>query len=438
MGPLPTQRFRAVLWRWPIVLLVTLLVVIGGSSYALQTPDERSAQAVLSLVPQEGVDTAADLIQLSVSRYAVKLTSLPTMEKVAAETGLSIEQVSGAVSVSSATETANLTVLVRDTSADDALAIAEAVVTVGLALGRGDTNVDVEVPAPAAVLSASTLTPDREVMLLSLLLGLALGVAAALLAERLRPRLGGLAHVERATGVRVTGFVPSSPGLLRLGRERVTPDVAHAVGLLRTVLTAPSQQNPCQVVAVVAPGRGTGATTVASLLTGSLASGGSRVCLLDADLAAPSLASTFDLDPQPGLVDLLEGKSTLDEVLRKFVPEGATVIPTSIGDMPGDRLARGLRSSLADVRRERDFVLVDCAPVLGEDDAAGVVVTHADCVLLVVDPRSSMRSLRETVSVLRYLKAPLVGMVVNRCDGRGAWARTADFDADASRDRTGS
>lgn len=410
------HQFRALTWRWPVVLLVALPVVFAALLYADRSPVERSVETVLSVVPQAGKETSGDLIRLAVPRYAVLLTSSTTFAEVAADSGVPASELAGAVSIATSAETANLTVTVRDQSPDRALLIADAIAATAVELGGDDLAVDVAVIASATVMSEPTLTPDAMLLLLAVVFGLALGVGVALLVERVWPRVGSLAEVARVTGARVSS-IPQSASLRRQG-ARVRPEVAHAVGLLREALTVEPTAK-ASIVAVVAPARGIGASTVASLVTGSLAAGGSSVCLIDADLEVPSLAKSYRLTPSPGLAELLEGSATMESASRSFEPEGAVVIPTVRVDGAGEHLSRGLGASLEKARQNRSLVLVDCGPLLGEDDAAGVVAARADSVLLVIELRTSMSDLLESVALLRYLDVPLLGVVVNRCSRRG-------------------
>ncbi len=157
-------------------------------------------------------------------------------------------------------------------------------------------------------------------------------------------------------------------------------------GWTRTTATAPETR-----LVVVASGKaGVGATTLAVNLSASLARGGQRTLLVDADLHKPD-ASTLCRAVEGGtLPDVLAGRRTIHEALQ-LGPGGIQLLPGLLGARPQptcsplaqQRLLAGLRTFGVHV----DCVVVDVGA--GLDDTTGRYWQAADVVLLVVSPEPS-------------------------------------------------
>ena len=99
--------------RWPLAVLVALPLALGVSAYARSVPAEYDAQTTVAFAPRPGAQIGADVVRVVLPRYVALLSAPATTQRVAAETGLPRELLAAA-DVAVTTETANLTVVVRD------------------------------------------------------------------------------------------------------------------------------------------------------------------------------------------------------------------------------------------------------------------------------------------------------------------------------------
>jgi chromosome partitioning protein len=133
---------------------------------------------------------------------------------------------------------------------------------------------------------------------------------------------------------------------------------------------------------------GVGKTTSAMNLGAYLALAGKRTLLVDFDPQA-NLTSGFGRKPgsSKGIYDVIAGRATLKEILQPTSVEWLDLAASSI-DLSGatvelvDQQDRNeyLKSALATVQREYDFILIDCPPSLGILTLNGLVA--ADEVLI--------------------------------------------------------
>ncbi|MGE0606756.1 MAG: MinD/ParA family protein [Pirellulales bacterium] len=189
-------------------------------------------------------------------------------------------------------------------------------------------------------------------------------------------------------------------------------------GWTRTTATAPEAR-----LVVVASGKaGQGATTAAANLAASLARGGQRTLLVDADLNKPD-ASTLCRAVEGGtLPDVLAGRRTIHEALQ-LGPGGIQLLPGRLAARPlpactplaQQRLLAGLRTFGAHV----DCVVLDVGA--GLDDATGRYWQAADAVLVVLSPEPS--AVMETYATIKLFSERTSGQVltlVNRASDEAA------------------
>jgi chromosome partitioning protein len=111
------------------------------------------------------------------------------------------------------------------------------------------------------------------------------------------------------------------------------------------------------------------------------------VLLVDFDAQANLSSGTGIKPPKPGIYELLSGKAEADQSIRKSAVSGMEVIPASI-DLSGAAVELieqedrdlFLRNTLAPIKNNYDYILIDCPPSLGLLTLNGMAA--ADAVLI--------------------------------------------------------
>ena len=166
---------------------------------------------------------------------------------------------------------------------------------------------------------------------------------------------------------------------------------------LRSGIHMSDVDQPPKVIHVTSARPSEGKTTIAMSLAISAAFSGLKVVLVDADLRHPSASRFFKLEQEKGLVDLLVGAATVDNVLRFHKDLKLTVIPAGSKSLnPPDVLgSERMKALISHLRETFDYVVLDTPPVGPVVDPV-IVANLADKTIFVVQWASTPRELVET------------------------------------------
>ncbi len=169
-----------------------------------------------------------------------------------------------------------------------------------------------------------------------------------------------------------------------------------------------------RVVAITSAVPEEGKTTTSVCLTRVTAMSGTSVVLVDCDLRRRSANVVFNDEPQAGLIEVLEGQATLDQVLRLDEKSGAYVI----GLTKGSHLAKSPFTSAAfdrfleDLKQRFEIVILDTPPILPVVDTR-VLAQKVDALALLVRWRTTpMRAVRAAIHELEAVNAPITGVAL--------------------------
>lgn len=186
---------------------------------------------------------------------------------------------------------------------------------------------------------------------------------------------------------------------------------------LRTLLLKTMRDNNWKTLAITSPNERAGKTLTSSNLAISLARNiGTTVLLVDLDLETPALHQILNLEPEKGLVDYLEGRAELDEILFTPGMERLVVLAgRAAGKSSSELLATHRMQHLIQDLCHQDatnITIFDLPPVLRSDDAI-LFAPSADATLVVVeDGVTTEDQLRQSMQLLD--KANVVGTILNK------------------------
>jgi capsular exopolysaccharide synthesis family protein len=302
---------------------------------------------------------------------------------------------------------------------------------------QGEANV-IRVVDPASV---PTRTTGRKAQKLALMiLGLAGTIAFGLTfgLEFLRQPVETETDIVRATGLPILGSVglmdhdlpgrqkpwPRKPIFL-LSQAAGSTDVPQRqihVELYRAIranIETERLRTPFQSIVVTSPGPHEGKSTTILNLAHVFQEFGRRVLVVDADLRRPSLASPLELTSQPGVVDFLQGRATLEQVCRRL-PSGVTVIPgqATRGDTAALLASIRFKELLQTAGAQFDLIFLDTAPVLAVPDNLLLANVIDRIILVAMATQTSVGDLRKAHATVARVGGQILGVVLNGASGR--------------------
>jgi polysaccharide biosynthesis transport protein len=288
-------------------------------------------------------------------------------------------------------------------------------------------NIDQETLTPLEPASAAKRSYSDEIRLLAMsgIGGLCLGFGLIALVGIRDDRFNTIAEVSEKFGDVIVGQVPDMPviqgktqiPLLEVEDERDM--YAESYRSLRSaIIFMPGGGERPKTLLITSAQPDEGKSTIALNLARTLALGGSRVVLIDADLRRGHLHELLGMKREPGLTDLLQDPENLEKILQSnctpnlwFISCGWSV------KRPGDLfVGHAVELVLARLRQQFDFVVIDTSPVFASDDVP-TLAPRADGTLFVVRSRfSSSGAVKEALELLGQRQVRVLGLVFNRAD----------------------
>ena len=196
---------------------------------------------------------------------------------------------------------------------------------------------------------------------------------------------------------------------------------AESCRSIRTNIMFLSAQREVRVFVVTSPGPQDGKTTAAISLAITLAQGGARVLLVDADMRKPRIHRSFGLKGERGLSTMMMGEASLGEMVCHSEVPNLDLLPC--GPLPPNPAelfhTERFREILGQFRQSYDRVVLDTPPTGPVTDPA-VLGSMADGVVLVL--RAGHTTREAVIYARRRLTdagARVLGLIMNRTDRKG-------------------
>jgi len=308
-----------------------------------------------------------------------------------------------------------------------------------------EANVQVAAEATAPTSPSSPKTSRNTG--LGVVLGLLIGLALAFTLERLDRRVKEPEDLELIYQLPLLGTVPQSAALSRYARQKtrkpavLPPAEAEAFSLIRARLRFFNVDRDICTIMIASPESGDGKTMIACRLAEAAARLGTQVLLLELDLRRPTFAQQLDIEPGPGVADVLAGGASLEEAIQSIhlpaMPGGESggraldvlaagaVLPPNPAELIESRAMDAL---LEQAKARYEFVVIDTPPLTVVSDAFSLL-TKVDGVVIVGWVRRTRRDAASRLhQVLASSDVPLLGVIANgsKVDGPGAYASPED------------
>lgn len=287
---------------------------------------------------------------------------------------------------------------------------------------------DARIVSPAAI----PLRPSSPNMPLNLALGLGLafaaGVAAVVLATLLDTGVITAEDVEHKFGLPHLGSVPLLTSVAEPEDRDETPadyvvkkplsSFTEAVRAMRASILFSRIGQQVKVITLTSALPAEGKTTTALCLARVAALSGLRVILVDCDLRRRNVNRLLGVEPEVGLVEVLNRSVSMEQALMNDAPSGAVILPLAKDSFtPRDVFGSAAMDELMDrLRRDYDLVILDTAPVLAVSDTR-LVAAKADAVVFLARwRRTPEKAIGAALKVLEQSGAHIAGVGLTQVD----------------------
>ena len=297
----------------------------------------------------------------------------------------------------------------------------------------------VQVAQAASVPTAPSSPKTTKNTALGAVLGLLLGLGIAFLLEHFDRRIREPKDLEAIYGLPLLGVIPKSSALAgstasyRSARRRrkakvpLPPSEEEAFHLIRAHLRYFNVDRELRTLLVASAAPRDGKTTLARQLASAAARVGSGVLLVEADLRRPTLAQQLDIQPGPGLLDVLIGEMSLWRATQMVELDSSPSVDGSVGRTldvlvagavlppnPGELIeSHAMESLLEQAKSTYDLVVIDTPPLAAVSDAFPLL-REVDGVIIVGRMGRNRRDVAERLhETLMGAGAPLLGVVAN-------------------------
>ncbi len=192
--------------------------------------------------------------------------------------------------------------------------------------------------------------------------------------------------------------------------------VSEAFRMLRTNLQFVGVDKPLKKIVITSSNPREGKSVVAANLAISIASTGSKVLLIGADLRRPRVHKLFFLENYKGLSSLLAGDLKMDDVANETPVENLYVITSGpIPPNPAEILGSAkMNQFIEKASSVYDMIIFDSPPVNTVADAS-ILSSIADGVILVVEAGVTAREAAILAKEqLEKINARILGVVLNK------------------------
>ena len=206
-------------------------------------------------------------------------------------------------------------------------------------------------------------------------------------------------------------------------QQVVDHPLSHFCEGLRSIKVAAdlvAANRPNKIIGVTSTFPTEGKTAIASSLALLIAKSGSRVLLVDADLRNSSITRLLVPQATAGLVEVIMGKASLEDVVWTHEESGLQIIPALANARlahSSDLLASTAAKQAFDtMRKSFDYVIVDLPPLVPIVDVRVTTQLINSFVYVVEWGRTKIEAVEQALGAAPVIHENVLGAVLNKVD----------------------
>ncbi len=180
-----------------------------------------------------------------------------------------------------------------------------------------------------------------------------------------------------------------------------------------------TEEGECRVVGITSSHPGEGKSITAINLAYSLAQLNKKVLLIDGDMRRASLDKKLNMEPTPGLSNLLTNTNSAAGALREYQPADDSVgfevlLSGDVPPNPSELLNSPRMNRLLEMLRSKyDYIIIDLPPVGAVADAQTVSKLVDGMLIVIRENHTTKYVLNECITQLNLTNSKIFGFVIN-------------------------
>jgi len=195
---------------------------------------------------------------------------------------------------------------------------------------------------------------------------------------------------------------------------------AECTRSIKMSLEITSLDGPSETVGITSTLPNEGKTTTSAALAVLLAKSGLRTVLIDGDLRNPTLSKQLTPGANIGLLEVMFGNASVEQVLWKHPASGLDFLPIVTEDRlahTSEILLSSAMEKLFGVLRDRyDRIVVDLSPIAPIVDVRGTGKLIDNYILVIEWGRTKADVVERAIKQVPAFESKLVGAVLNKAD----------------------
>jgi polysaccharide biosynthesis transport protein len=234
--------------------------------------------------------------------------------------------------------------------------------------------------------------------------------------------LRSIEEIEKTLQIPIFGVVPKKE--ITVTKDNFNTFDAEPYRVIQTNLDLfLKEKKEHSIIVFQSAGPGEGKSTTLYNVALTLAIAKQKVLVIDSDIRRPSQHKLFKTSRSPGIIDYLDGKTSLEGLIKKtefpnldFIPSGKVHNAHFSFNILHDKKLFGMVKELA---QSYDKVFMDSPPAIGISDAS-IFANRSDGVVFVIQYRRNPASMcLRAKEIIQSAGGNILGIVLNQvpCDG---------------------
>ncbi len=275
---------------------------------------------------------------------------------------------------------------------------------------------DLRLLDPAVPPTTASSDQVTNILLGGLIGGILLGIVVAILLDMFDSRIRYPDQVTRDLGLQILGALPML-GKAKDGtpnRDDVSALLEATRAIRMSLLYSHGTAGPF-ITTVSSPGPGDGKSFTSANIAKAFAASGRRTLLIDADNRRGVLHRAFGVERKPGLMELLQGKATIDQVVHHVADAGVDFLPTGtrLAAAPEMLASSKMQQMLAEFRTRYQAIIIDSPPLGAGVDPLLLASLTGSLVIVLRNGVTDRAFAGARLDALQRLPIRILGAVLN-------------------------